>query len=476
MFATPMASRPPPVDVSDSMELILSPIPKSQHGIRKEKYARIIQSAWQSCRDRKRGKCMLNLWPSLSELRKLYLDEGAINAGAKGSVLYTDEMIIQREMLRKDPLVRRALEYFWSCIPKAESDRLSKEECMCIARKLYLIICLEQGETPNPASWRPSAESDFESDSSVRGFLSQDDALRSWFQLADLHTDDVSGVAYAGWLRRKAQQMTCAYSGEGAQVLAAAGVRVREWRDDSEIMALASISESDRVFLEKEAGRGGSPSGRHLLRRGSLPPVEAKEAKAKEAPAAVSKQGAAGSQPVRTRRGSLPPVTEAPAAGTKARKQAKLKPVKSAKQPAKPVEVFARLRWFGAYADLRARESEWCKEHARRLLGEMVAEEEKRKKRASKERMRRASKELAKENVAKENVGGLLGRAITAVGALSPRRILARDPDGIAAIRNRNRPLAPIPTSSGALLQHLGGLMGGLPLSPLRRGLSDTAR
>ena len=442
-----------------------------EDGIRKEKHARIIQSAWQSGQDRKRGKCMLNLWPSLSELRKLYLDEGAINAGAKGSLLYTDEMIIQREMLRKDPLVRRALEYFWSCIPKAESDRLSKEECMCIARKLYLIICLEQGETPNTASWRPSAESDFESDSSVRGFLSQDDALRSWFQLTDLHTDDVSGVAYAGWLRRKAQQMTCAYSGEGAQILAAAGVRVREWRDDSEIMALASISESDRVFLEKEAGRGGSPSGRHLLRRGSLPPVEAKEAKAKEAPADVSKQGAAGNHPVRTRRGSLPPVTEAPAAGTKARKQAKLKPVKSAKQPAKPVEVFARLRWFGAYADLRVRESEWCKEHARRLLGEIVAEEEKRKKRASKERMRRASKELAKENVAKENVAkenvGGLGRAITAVGALSPRLLgdYLAEQDGIAAIRNRNRPLAPIPTSSGALLQHLSGLMGD-PVTP----------
>ena len=71
---------------------------------------------------------MLSLWPSLPVLRQLYLDEQAIAAGAKNSALYTDEAIVQREMLRAHPRVISALEYFWESIPKAEATHISKEE------------------------------------------------------------------------------------------------------------------------------------------------------------------------------------------------------------------------------------------------------------------------------------------------------------------------------------------------------------
>ena len=157
------------------------------------------------------------------------------------------------------------------------TSALHSSQGMTIARKFYLITRIEQAEAPDPNAWRPAAEAEFHSDSSGKGFLSREDAHRAWFELCDLHTEDVSALSYASWLRRKAQQKTTAFSGEGAQILKDAGMRVREWRDDSEIMALASISDADRLELERAAGDGGASPvmKRHLGRRVSLPPAEA---------------------------------------------------------------------------------------------------------------------------------------------------------------------------------------------------------
>ena len=180
---------------------------------------------------------MLSLWPSLPALRQLYLDEQAIAAGAKNSALYTDEAIVQREMLRSHPRVVSALDYFWESIPKEEATHISKEEVrrarqivsslqpvslfvtsrlvahlnstrvlllhssqgMTIARKFYLITRIEQAEAPDPNAWIEQASADFHSDSSGKGFLSREDAHRAWFQLCDLHTEDVSALSYASY-------------------------------------------------------------------------------------------------------------------------------------------------------------------------------------------------------------------------------------------------------------------------------------
>merc|ERR1719502_1463828 len=144
---------------------------------------------------------------------------------------------------------------------------------MTMARKLYLITSLEHGSPPDPSAWRTDAERDWEVDAAGKEFLTREEAFRAWFQLADLHTETVSAAGSAGWLRRKVQQMTTSYSGPGAQRLAASSYRVREWRDDSEIMAIASVSPKEREELEAEAANGG-PTPRFRRHIALLPPAQ----------------------------------------------------------------------------------------------------------------------------------------------------------------------------------------------------------
>ncbi|KOO22121.1 calmodulin-like 5 [Chrysochromulina tobinii] len=145
---------------------------------------------------RKEGKGMLALWPSLSKLRGLYLDDRAIKAGAKESEMYTDEMIVRRETLRSDNLVQAALEEFWVSVPRLAVDRLSKSEYMTLARKFYLISMIEEGMADQLDSngWRTDAEQDFAADAHRKDHLTKSDFFASWFECADLHTKDWFGA------------------------------------------------------------------------------------------------------------------------------------------------------------------------------------------------------------------------------------------------------------------------------------------
>jgi hypothetical protein len=198
-------------DPSEPLAVSAGPSPESRTAA-----AITLQRFVRSRRMRKEGKGMLALWPSLSKLRGLYLDDRAIKAGAKESEMYTDEMIVRRETLRSDNLVQAALEEFWVSVPRLAVDRLSKSEYMTLARKLYLInMMVEQrmGNELDPNEWRADAELDFKSDAHGKSFLTKDEFFAAWFECADVHTIEVTAAVYAGWLDNKAQQMTRPFAG-----------------------------------------------------------------------------------------------------------------------------------------------------------------------------------------------------------------------------------------------------------------------
>jgi hypothetical protein len=156
-----MSMRPAPVDASDSPtrhpQASSYPTTKEMAAFvhRKEMAASTVQRVWRTRKQHKRGKSMLSLWPSLPALRQLYLDEQAIAAGAKNSALYTDEAIVQREMLRTHPRVVSALDYFWESIPKAEATRISKEEVRRARLSRFLAGATRESWLPclSPPAW-----------------------------------------------------------------------------------------------------------------------------------------------------------------------------------------------------------------------------------------------------------------------------------------------------------------------------------
>ena len=87
---------------------------KATDGAEATAAAAIIQRVWRrKARRSVRPRC---LWPSLSRLKEMYLDEVALAAGADEGEYYTDEMIVRREQLRSSHLVVEALRVAWERI------------------------------------------------------------------------------------------------------------------------------------------------------------------------------------------------------------------------------------------------------------------------------------------------------------------------------------------------------------------------
>ena len=422
------------------MAAFLSPIPPSPMHRRHAQAACVLQRAARNRAARASGRDMLSLWPSLAQLRALYLDEAALKAGAKDSSLYADEVIVQREALRNHPRVVAALQYFWDSIPRRSPHALSKSEYLVIARKLYLITVLEQGGRGSTSldaqAWQADAERDFLVDGKNKDHLTLTDFNSAFFQMADLHTNDVSSSSYAGWLRRKSQQMTSAFSGEGAKVLSGAGMRVREWRDDAEIIALSSIHPEDRLELERDAcNELGSPTlARHLARKAALPPMQGSAAAhvlpGQRRPSGDFASMAKGSS--MRRAGANVPLqatAHAAAGGAPVSARSSHSTAGTSKRGGGPVvDVVERLRWFGAYAERQKLEAEHVRETAKEQLHSVAEKERERRARA-----RRLSKEVLHGGV--EDAGRLAGKAL--MGALlrrdRPAAAMAAAPKGQAA-------------------------------------------
>lgn len=437
--------------------LSLSPIPRSIESQRKcDQAALMVQRCWKSKANRSRGRALLSLWPNLASLKQLYLDDEAVAAGAKTSSLYTDEAIIQRELLTHHPLVQEALARLWASVPRTGDD-LTKDEYMTIARKIYLIICVEQRQIDqiDPNSWREDAERDFVSDSKGKSSLSEEDAHRAWFQLCDLYTSDISAAGYAAWIRRKAELMTTSYSGAAAQALATLGERVREWRDDSEMMALAALGDGQgaaagRTHLDdgewvhnistglaSQRGAWGSPrsgsaqSDRHRAFEGVAASVE-RRLSLPDFNAARRQQTANG----KARRHSKDSLLGGGSALSLRRTASSQLGASVSKRSS--AAVAARLRWASALASDQKLERQRCEQHAQQVLERAQAAESHRTSVTRRER-------LSKENVP---AGGVKSRA---KGALRTA-LFERDPNDLYG----GVPRPPIPKQP--MMDTLGGV------------------
>ena len=288
------------------------------------------------------GQAARNMWTNitsndaLEKLRALYLDERAIRAGAKDSALYTDEMLAKREALRTHELVHRSLENLWVSIPRVAADSLSMDEYMTLARKLYLITMVEQRmlDKLDPNEWRDDAHIDFKSDGHGKSTLTKDEFFAAWFECADVHTIEVSAPVYAGWLDKKAEQMTKPFSGPTPNPSMLEGLNVREWRSDADIMAflMSPFSGGNRTVDNgsfKKKNRHNSIDS--FPSPGELPPVSASFRK--------SRRHSSDEIPLTTR-----------------------------------FDVGAQKRWFDAVKEEELRENETVKQLARAALDAAAAE------------------------------------------------------------------------------------------------------
>lgn len=73
----------------------------------------------------------------------MYLDEKALRAGAEGTLFYTTDMLLSRDMLKSDERVIDALQLAWKrCVPLG-ADRLVYGDYVALGRVLYLALKLQ---------------------------------------------------------------------------------------------------------------------------------------------------------------------------------------------------------------------------------------------------------------------------------------------------------------------------------------------
>ena len=85
-------------------------------------------------------KKALALLPDLEQLRKLFLNEEAISAGAGGGKFYTSAALFARDAIRRDPEVELALQFaFERCTACTATGTIGREDYMKMMRKIYLV-------------------------------------------------------------------------------------------------------------------------------------------------------------------------------------------------------------------------------------------------------------------------------------------------------------------------------------------------
>ena len=213
------------------------PLPPKSELNPTDKAVECVQRCIRRWKAKKHGRSILALWPSLDQIRSLYFDEAAIAAGARDNPLYSDEALVAREALRTAPLVVDALEYVAeACLgPASEGNTMGRDAYLAMSRKLYLVLRMAGEEELDPAECARLMERDWAADSGGRGFIERQQITDAWFQLADLHTSEVSASQYAGWLRQTLDDIAALHAGAFGR-----GLRMWEWKPDSEIIAHAT--------------------------------------------------------------------------------------------------------------------------------------------------------------------------------------------------------------------------------------------
>jgi len=196
----------------------------------------------------RRSQLLLRMWPALKELRAKYIDDEAIKAGAVGTLLYTDEHLILRDLCRKDPFVLEALSRAWDACSQGH-EVMAKTAYLSMARRLYLVLATRQRGRANATECRETSEKDWMRDTHGKDHLTREDFFNSFFQLTDLNTEGRAQPGeYAAFILSMTDKITRVRTVNGKRV---GGF---EWRDDRAIWAEASVSH----FLNVAAAAGAA--------------------------------------------------------------------------------------------------------------------------------------------------------------------------------------------------------------------------
>ena len=112
-------------------------------------------------------------------------------------------MMMKREQLRTDPLVESALMHMWARFDKVRGgeEAISQQTYTAMCRKLYLLFKIQQRDGYlEPADALSEIVRDWPHDTGGKDHMNRHDFDSAWFQLADIHTDDVAVASYCALL------------------------------------------------------------------------------------------------------------------------------------------------------------------------------------------------------------------------------------------------------------------------------------
>ena len=143
-------------------------------------------------------------------------DETARQAGAERNPLYTPEMLVKRDQLRTNPVVTDALHAAWERFKEARGDGdciyWPMYQAMC--RKIYILFKIQRREHYlEPTDALDEIQRDWPVDSGGKEHMTKDDFCLCFFQLADVHTDDVEAASYANLVKSVCEGITNADGG-----------------------------------------------------------------------------------------------------------------------------------------------------------------------------------------------------------------------------------------------------------------------
>jgi len=121
----------------------------------------------------------------IQRLRQVYITPKVHRAGGGNCEYYSDDMLLKREQLKREPLVKEALEHVWRAADQNGNGKIDRDEYVAMSRRLYLV--LHEGR-PDPFEAQRTAIKDWEADSHGFDHLNRKRFQQSWFQLADLYT------------------------------------------------------------------------------------------------------------------------------------------------------------------------------------------------------------------------------------------------------------------------------------------------
>ena len=108
--------------------------------------------------------------------------------------MYSEEMLVKRDGLRHDPMVQSALDAAWERLAAAREfgDTIPWGGYQAMCRKLYLLFKIQRREGYLEASDAlVEITRDWPTDSNKKDHMNKEDFCAAFFQLADVHTDDV---------------------------------------------------------------------------------------------------------------------------------------------------------------------------------------------------------------------------------------------------------------------------------------------